>query len=71
MHCIWTLPPDDDDYSGRWRALKNSFTKDIPPGEHRSPARWPYSTVHRCLAMGPYPADWAGGQAVVEGGERR
>ena len=22
MHCIWTLPPDDDDYSGRWRALK-------------------------------------------------
>jgi len=20
MHCIWTLPKGDDDYSGRWRA---------------------------------------------------
>ena len=23
MHCIWTLPPDDADYAGRWRAIKN------------------------------------------------
>jgi putative transposase len=22
MHCIWTLPEDDSDYSGRWRAIK-------------------------------------------------
>jgi putative transposase len=117
MHCIWTLPPDDDDYSGRWRALKKAFSKAMPPGEHRSPARlrraergiwqrrfwehtirddrdyaahmdyvhfnpvkhgfatsaagWPYSTFHRCLAIGLYPTDWAGGQAMVEGGERR
>lgn len=21
-HCIWTLPPGDSDYSGRWRAIK-------------------------------------------------
>ena len=23
MHCIWTLPPDDADYAGRWRSIKN------------------------------------------------
>ncbi|MBN2411225.1 transposase, partial [candidate division KSB1 bacterium] len=22
LHCIWTLPPDDFDYSLRWRLLK-------------------------------------------------
>lgn len=36
MHCIWTLPAGDSDYSGRWRALKKAFTKSIPAGEHRS-----------------------------------
>jgi len=27
MHCIWTLPEDDTDFSGRWRAIKMWFTK--------------------------------------------
>jgi len=27
MHCIWTLPENDSDYSNRWRALKTHFTK--------------------------------------------
>ncbi len=26
VHAIWTLPPDDHDYSGRWRAIKAGFT---------------------------------------------
>ena len=39
MHCIWTLPPNDDDFSGRWRELKKSFTKALPPTEPRSPVR--------------------------------
>ena len=39
MHCIWTLPPGDADYSGRWRALKKRFTKAIPPGETRLPTQ--------------------------------
>jgi putative transposase len=39
MHCIWTLPPGDDDYSGRWRALKKAFAKTIPPNERRSAVR--------------------------------
>ena len=39
MHCIWTLPPGDADYSGRWRALKKAFTKALPATEPRSAVR--------------------------------
>src|SRR5262245_43113897 len=27
LHTIWTLPPDDDNYSVRWAAVKESFTR--------------------------------------------
>jgi len=37
MHCIWTLPESDIDYSGRWRAIKIAFSKSIPAFEGRSP----------------------------------
>jgi putative transposase len=105
MHCIWTLPPDDHDYSGRWHALKTIFATAMPHGEPRSEARvrngergiwqrrfwehtirgdrdyaahmdyvhfnpvkhglvahagdWPYSSFHRCVTRGLYPADWS------------
>ena len=105
MHCVWTLPPGDADYSGRWRAVKKRFSKEVGPGERRSAARvargqrgvwqrrfwehtirddedyarhidyvhfnpvkhglvlqlaaWPYSSFHRAVAAGLYPADWA------------
>ena len=39
MHCIWTLPPHGADFSGRWRELKKSFSKALPPTERRSPVR--------------------------------
>lgn len=39
LHCVLTLPPNDDDYSGRWRAIKKHFTKDIPAAEWRSHTR--------------------------------
>jgi putative transposase len=26
LHSIWTLPPDDDDYSTRWSLIKKEFT---------------------------------------------
>jgi len=29
FHALWTLPPDDDDYSIRWRNIKRSFTQQI------------------------------------------
>ena len=118
MHCIWTLPPNDDDFSGRWRELKKSFSKALPPCEPRSPVRrqrgergiwqrrfwehtirderdyavhmdyvhfnpvrhglvdraadWPYSSFHRCVAAGLYPADWSvAGSDSAGRGERR
>jgi putative transposase len=39
MHCVWTLPPGDDDYSGRWRAVKKAFSKAMPATEARSAVR--------------------------------
>ena len=39
MHCIWTLPPDDYDFSGRWREIKKAFSKDLPRTERRSEVR--------------------------------
>jgi putative transposase len=36
MHCLWTLPAGDHDYSARWKAIKKGFSWSIPPGEHRS-----------------------------------
>ena len=39
MHCIWTLPSDDSDYSGRWREIKKAFSKSIPKTEYLSDTR--------------------------------
>ena len=27
LHCVWTLPPGDDQYSIRWAQIKESFTR--------------------------------------------
>lgn len=27
LHCLWTLPPDDADYSTRWMLIKSHFTR--------------------------------------------
>ncbi|MBN1888999.1 MAG: transposase, partial [Thermoflexales bacterium] len=27
LHCIWTLPEDDSDFSIRWRLIKSAFTR--------------------------------------------
>ena len=27
LHAVWTLPPDDADYSGRWRSIKSGFVR--------------------------------------------
>ena len=27
MHCVWTLPAGDGDYSTRWGAIKSRFTR--------------------------------------------
>ncbi|RUM94465.1 MAG: hypothetical protein DSZ28_03035 [Thiothrix sp.] len=42
MHCIWTLPPNDDDFSGCWREIKKMFSKGLLQTENRSKTR-----IHR------------------------
>jgi len=36
LHCIWTLPPNDADFSTRWRLIKSSFARAVAPGERLS-----------------------------------
>ncbi len=38
MHCLWSLPEDDADFPGRWRAIKIAFVKSLPACEPRSAA---------------------------------
>jgi putative transposase len=108
LHAIWTLPPGDIDYSGRWAWIKREFTRlwlasggpetEVGPGrrdqrrrgvwqprywEHtirdeddlerhveyihfnpvkhglcRYPSDWPFSSFHRYVRAGHYPAEW-------------
>ena len=39
MHCVWTLPEGDADYSSRWKAIKIAFSKSIPKTERLSAVR--------------------------------
>ena len=39
LHCVWTLPPGDSDFSTRWKAIKTHFSKQILPTEWRSKNR--------------------------------
>ena len=39
LHSIWTLPPEDADFSSRWHAIKARFSKGIEPGERLSERR--------------------------------
>jgi len=39
LHCIWTLPPGDSDFSARWHDIKARFSARIPEGEWRSDRR--------------------------------
>jgi len=27
LHCVWRLPPDDDDFPTRWRVIKAEFSR--------------------------------------------
>ncbi len=30
MHCVWTLPQDDFDFSVRWQMIKALFSRSMP-----------------------------------------
>ena len=36
MHCVWTLPKGDGDYSTRWKDIKCRFTKSVGGERQRS-----------------------------------
>jgi putative transposase len=33
MHCLWTLPPGDADFSLRWKVIKFAFARRLPATE--------------------------------------
>ncbi|OKY75639.1 MAG: transposase [Desulfobulbaceae bacterium DB1] len=37
LHCIWTLPAGDNDFSRRWRLIKGAFTRKCD-GKHKGEA---------------------------------
>ena len=105
LHCLWRLPPGDNDFPMRRRLIKARFSRRLPHGErisvsrgrkgergiwqrrywehairderdwhrhlddiHDNPVKhghvecaidWPYSSFHRYVARGLYPAHWA------------
>jgi putative transposase len=39
LHCVWTLPPGDNDFTNRWRLIKQGFSRALPMTERRSSVR--------------------------------
>ena len=39
LHCLWQLPPNDDDFPTRWRLIKARFSRCIDRGERISRSR--------------------------------
>jgi putative transposase len=39
LHCLWRLPPGDDDIATRWRHIKTTFSRSLPKLERRSGTR--------------------------------
>lgn len=39
LHCVWTLPPNTDDFPIRWRLIKLLFSKGLPHSERLSVSR--------------------------------
>ena len=39
LHCLWTLPQGDADFSMRWHAIKSAFSKGLPKTEALSARR--------------------------------
>jgi putative transposase len=39
LHCLWTLPPADADFSTRWKRIKAQFSVGLPRAQPRSASR--------------------------------
>ncbi len=47
IHCIWTLPENDSDFSARWSCIKRCFTKQWIGSHHDETAISPARRKHR------------------------
>jgi putative transposase len=113
LHCLWTLPHQDEDFSTRWRLIKSHFTRHCEkmyqgvvsasrqhkqeravwqrrfwehqirdetdfihhveyihynPVKHglvNAPIEWEYSSFHKYVKRGQYPADWGAGAPIT------
>ncbi|MDO8236382.1 transposase [Citrobacter werkmanii] len=43
MHCIWTLPENDADFSSRWREIKKHFTRSLSSRHIWQPRFWEHT----------------------------
>ncbi|WP_406914860.1 REP-associated tyrosine transposase [Enterobacter quasiroggenkampii] len=43
MHCIWTLPEGDSDFSARWRDIKKTFSRNIDMRHIWQPRFWEHT----------------------------
>jgi putative transposase len=57
LHCIWTLPEGDDDFSTRWRQIKAAFSRQLPKTERRRGAGW-FEQSHFQRRAGALPQAW-------------
>jgi putative transposase len=39
LHAVWTLPPNDSDFSTRWRLIKSRFARSLPKDERLTRVR--------------------------------
>jgi len=39
LHAIWTLPPNNSDFSTRWRIIKSNFSRALPKIERINPEK--------------------------------
>jgi len=53
MHCIWTMPEDDADYSTRWGAIKARFTIATRRAGFTPPPRLPVVKTGRYAGVNP------------------
>jgi putative transposase len=58
---------DDRDYAAH---MDYTHFNPVKHGLAAHPADWPFSSFHRCVAAGLYPAVWMGGSEEMEVGER-
>lgn len=45
LHCIWTLPKDEHDFSTRWRLIKSEFSRRCHPKYKQQPSE---SRLRKC-----------------------